>query len=506
MHYAGRLIEFRTLENPTRWMARVAAVLGPLALLTLLLPLSHMADFPMPGQGGRLPEIVLWVGVVTQGLGWWYLLAGASSAHFVLRWVASLLFIAMQVLGFMFATHLAGVTIALTLLFALLTQFGRLRGWIATLSAGLIVVLFFGLLWFSGGPLPFAINIMTQMAYFYLLLLPLIFSSGVDLGETGIFLTRIALWHLHPRISANLLWWIATGIVVLKLVAMRNLYPNDWTLDVALGLLLLGVWAIHRMGAHEEPPEYLVLLCSLLMFIDVSPFADALWSWASVAITLAGAALAVYARGRGRIVATTAVFLLLLGLWNLLSVNGVGYGTPLYVSWFGGITMYTLDEALTVIALAYLLYLRIRGPLLVERIMLILFLVVGYWALLGIWQLLEGLHALTDGAVAAAAIMLLVGMVHDIASGGSLLNHGTPAMPRSARVLMYLGYVLLTAGGTVLANGPSGQLQFRLDTDSIQLWGLVALGIPIFLLQFLHAFNFGHRPEAHMEEAARVPA
>ncbi len=472
MQFMGHLTELRTLDGTTRRMAVLAVLLAPLALLALVLPTGLTPVVAGAGLHGRLPVVVLGVGACVAALGWWYLLAGSAAAPAWVRWLVALTFAAAQAVAAA-ATVLAFVSALLPLVYAVLVQRGVLRGTAAALAAAGLVVVFYGTLVLAG-PSVLAEGMQQQRAVFYFLATPLIFYSGVELGETGLFLARIGVWHLHPRVRPEVLWWVALGLVAVKFVLMFRVYPNNWSTLALMLLLAVGAFCTSRCATRSEPPPSFVMALTLVFFL--AAFGVGQMPVAIAAIAAALAVLLLAGRDQGR--ATIGVYLLILGLWIASQA-----------------TEYALDEVISLAAFGYLVYLRLRGPMRVERVMLVIFWVVGFSMLNVTYDLLTALSRATRGAQGIVVLLLIIAVIHDLATSGSLLNHGSPHMPRRARVLMYLGYALVSVGGTVLANGPSGTDAFRLEIDPLQLSGLIILGMPLFLQQFLHAFSFGHRPQ-----------
>lgn len=57
---------------------------------------------------------------------------------------------------------------------------------------------------------------------------------------------------------------------------------------------------------------------------------------------------------------------------------------------------------------------------------------------------------------------------------------------------LHLGHLLVLVGTTVLAKGTTGPTADLIKTDDLQAGGLILIGVPLHLQQFLHAFAFGH--------------
>ena len=93
----------------------------------------------------------------------------------------------------------------------------------------------------------FTVLTLSQVTTFYLLFLPVLFYSGFDLGETGLFFTRLGLWHLHPRMSAASVWWLALLLILAKAAwIIHYWHPYSWNLPLSLALLVVGVWLTGR--------------------------------------------------------------------------------------------------------------------------------------------------------------------------------------------------------------------------------------------------------------------
>jgi hypothetical protein len=125
---------------------------------------------------------------------------------------------------------------------------------------------------------------------------------------------------------------------------------------------------------------------------------------------------------------------------------------------------------------------------------------------LGLRSVLTGLKHLAHGALAGEAILLAIGIGHEVAASGGLLNRGSRAVPRSSRVLLYLGYLLIVCGSTVIADGSAGPTAGAIQSDALQEGGLILVGVPLYLQMFAHALAVGREPMRQEEAAEPAPA
>jgi hypothetical protein len=496
--HPGHFVEFGTLERPVRRLAWVATVAALAGLMVLTLPLGRLAAVPGLGIWApiRMPWAVLLVGVGLQIAGWWYLLAGASVSGPAMRWPVVVMF-----LGFMGIAVPGNLPVAIPLLavagYHLWTTF-RARALTVNLAvlAGFVALLY--ALMLRGGAVTLGLTVVNQVTIFYLLFIPFIFYSGFDLGETALHATRLVLLRAHPRLKARRLWWIAVAIAIIKAgLVLRGGVRIGAGILPSLAVIAAGAVLTHWLQPEEdEPPELLALLFSLLIIGSYFGRAVMTLSWSSTAIlALAVGAGLIGWRKRRRHLAPVAIFLMIFGFYNLTSAIAFGPGNLLWTVAPGllPITAKSLDEAVIVAGTAYLVWLRLRGQATVERCLLAVFGLIGFSVVLDTWTFLESLQALSHGLLGLEALLLIIGLAHEIWANGGLLNHGTAGLPRSARVLLYLGYLLLLSSSTVLSDGTSGPTARLINIDALQQAGLLVIGMPLFLQQFLHVFAFGHR-------------
>ncbi len=506
LRYAGHFVRFGTLDPLIRGMAFAATAAVVLGLLVLTLPLERLAA--VHAATGllniRMPWPVLAGGALLQAAGWWYLLAGAAMAGAAMRWPIALAFLLF--FGLVVPGDLAvALPVLLTIGYLIYTAFRRPTDkWALAITGGLVVLTY--LLLFLSDAAAVSMTLLNQVMVFYLLFIPIIFYSGFDLGQTGLYLTRFALTHAHRHLETEVVWWFALAIVGVKILILALTWQTPG-LGVFTALLLIAVaaWACRAVSPREEePPELLPFLAALLIILVVfmPQGLHLVFGWSALlALILAAVFLPASRRRPGW--RAGAMFLLLFGLWNVSNVMALGPGNPVWGIIHGTLAIGArgMNEAVTLSALGYLLWLRWRHRLTVERALFAIFWLLGLTLALDTWNLFDWMHTLTRGLLSAEALLLIVGIGHEILASGGILNRGSRGLPRNSRVLLYLGYLLLLVGATVLANGTQGPTADLINTDDLQAGGLILIGLPLYLQQFLHAFSFGHLPRLEEDEA-----
>lgn len=118
---------------------------------------------------------------------------------------------------------------------------------------------------------------------------------------------------------------------------------------------------------------------------------------------------------------------------------------------------------------------------------------------------LEGMNVLYQKAESmsevgvVAAVVLLVGIAWDVILSGSTTNEGGAVAPRSARVLLYFGYIVLLNGSllyaahAVVSGSSSSFLPLLSSPDSLTHDALFAVALPVLLVTFL--FRLADRSE-----------
>jgi len=499
LRYAGHLLEFGSLDPVVRALALAASAAVVLGLLVLTLPLGHLAAVGALTNllAIRMPWAVLAAGAILQAAGWWYLLAGAAQAGAALRWPVALAFLAYFGLAVP-GNPALGAPLLIGLGYLTYSAVRRPKDRSALAVTGALVALTYLALLLTDAA-AVAMTLLNQVMVFYLLFIPVIFYSGFDLGETGLYLTRLALTRLHPRLGAQAAFRLALLVALGKAaILLATWHGTRFGFLTALLVIAVAAALSHLLRPREdEPPELLPFLAALLIVavLFLPGGLPAVYGWSALLALVAAAALSPWLRRRHAL-RPALVFLILYGVWNLLNSIAYGPGSPLWdiAQGLPAIGARDMNEAVTLFALGYLAYIRLRGGVTVERALFTVFWMLGLSLALDTWNLFDAMHSLTRGLLSAEAVLLIIGIGHEVLASGGILNRGTRALPRNARVLAYLGYLLLLVGATVLANGTRGPTADLINADDLQAGGLILIGIPLYLQQFLHAFAFGHRP------------
>lgn len=503
--YSGRLVRFTTLDRTTRILALSGAAGAIGGLLVLTLPLAHLAAVSMPQALAaiRVPWLVLATATALQASGWWYLVTGAALGGARVR-----LPVAAALLVFAVTATPGGDWILLPILgldaYLLLTAWRPSSARTARTVGAVGVALIFATMLRSGAAL-YAVSLLDQTAVSYLLLVPLIFYSGYDLGQSALHGVRFVLMHVHRRVGASVLTALVVAALVLKVVVLLTVEGGlSPSFLLAIPVLAAALLLSRHLGPEEErPPEFVPALAALLVLgaLFGSGALGRVWADAAALALAGGAALALRAR-HGRAPPHAAVYLVVFGLWNLFNrMTMHPGGAGLVGGWLWPIDARGLDEAVSLAALAYCGWLALRRALTPARLLLVLFWLVGMSLVLALWGVLSGLKHLSHGALAAEALLLAVGIGHDVAASGGLLNRGSRTVGRPSRVLLYLGYLLVICGSTVLADGSAGPTAGAIRSDALQQGGLILIGIPLYLQMFAHALAVG-RPAPGSDDAA----
>jgi hypothetical protein len=465
-------------------------------LLLLTLPLDRMPAIPALSAlaGMRMPWLVLIAGGVANTIGSWFILAAAAQLQGLLRWLVVALFAAFWATvvpmdGLIIAPVLAALAyVAWTQFRPVSTGLSLLAAFVPAASA-YALSLRLGDLWL-------AFTLLNQLTIFYLLFIPVIFLSGFDLGETAVYVTRLGLRSLYNRVPTETLWWVALILAGCSgLWAARGFHSwqaalTDWL--PAFVVIALGALLTRRVRPEEaEPPELLPFVFSMVVMATVGGLRDwhAVASWVALASIVAGATLLAVPKGRRY--RETILFLILFGLFN--SVSRMVYGPPglLWIVWhqFPSVGLNGLTMAVLIAIVGNLLWIRLVRQITPARVLLALFAAVALLLVAGVWSLLAGLQSWAGDTLAGETLLLIVGLAHDVWASGGMLNRGSRHAPRSGRILLYVGYIVLLCGAAVLANGTAGPTRSLIRIDTLQQAGLFVIGIPLFLEQFLYWFT-----------------
>ena len=140
-------------------------------------------------------------------------------------------------------------------------------------------------------------------------------------------------------------------------------------------------------------------------------------------------------------------------------------------------------------------------------------LLLGLQILAWIYQLFSGAQDASGRFSVAAAIILVLAFLWDIAmSGETITNGGNRWIPRHARVSLYFGYVMLVVANILYFSSlrfPGGtQVEAQFESDSWVQGGMIELGVPLLLTVFAVAIGrwWHERAAAGLPSQAEVAA
>lgn len=420
-----------------------------------------------------------------------------------------------------------------------------------------------------------AIGIAAEITLLIPFLLPLLVLAGLDLAEisgaAGARMTSSAAARVSPRTLAAGVLVLALSMVALQLG--QGATPGPGLLIAAAFLTLLG-FAARRSGAVEpagpEPPFRLMLLLAGLLFLipalliltiavlsaqvggriataTAGMGLQGVWALAGVAAASVGAVRIVHARRRSTMTLGRDLFVLVFGLWMLLTVappaallslltgtaaeshrplialseleiaaGGLGAAMVIHAAYrrtFDARKLIFLGSALLGLRLMHLFHELYRYEIAGDDLLMLA--QVGFLVVLGASGFLgfaraRGRGMIGAGVVAAAIaatgllawhgsgagllnssqyVIFGAALIWDLLmSGGRFTNRDTPSTPRSARVLLYMGYISLVAAAFLWMNGLAGlEASSAFNDDVLPLYGLIVFGTPVLLFVWTRA-------------------
>jgi len=394
----------------------------------------------------------------------------------------------------------------------------------------------------------FTTAVSQQLYYLQYALIPVLVLAGTDFADWGHMLGARAADAVRSLLSG---WPLAVGTVavaVAMLVDARRVLADDFAGELGLGAILVAgaallAWLARPRGTWSARFPFLALAAVVVVDATVGFVLESKLSgdeqsvndhflaisavmWAGLAI-LAAVALAVR-RGRMRPALTAALaFVVLVGLSDVLfGLDSIASVFPsLHIS--GDVVPLDLDGARAVAAIATLavvvaVVLTRRVRRMAPLVGALLALLVGVQVLAWVDSLFErtasAAEKITGGfSIAAAVILLLALLLEILGSGDAITNRDGRWLPRPARVLMYLGYVVLVASAVLyfasLHDPATGALRAaQFDSEEWVQSGVLFLGVPLVTTLFLGSLRaLRQRPE-HVEatpaalEASPAPA
>lgn len=511
--FGEKLIDFRTMDRLLQAASGITFAQILVAVGLMGLTFLDMPTISVDGEENlRIAVPILGACVLFMGLAWTYLLAGALHARPAVRipvwllflgthsWVA---FAARQAVltGWMPLAALAGY-----LCWQSIARPGSYRRDFLV-TGGLLAYLYITtaaealLTDFRGQVLLKSIEM--QIGIVSIALFPLIIFSGLDLGESVRDLSRWVIGQGAARSGDRLLLGVVLliGLTKLSWLGVIGDMKPDW---IAAGIVLAAAGALlvrfrHWKGLGQEPPFTMLLvfaLCLALLFLGPAVAqavsGNAAMSPGNVAvglgIPLAAAAGLGFFWYRGKPSAsmrTELAYLSVFAVWNLaffLSDTDVWNGALGFTT-AAELSVRSIDGAATLLVTGLLLVLAARGRASRALSAWALMVIAGLSTLrFMVWMAQGGLPVPAAAATAQLAVMA-AGLLWDLlTSGDKWTNRHTPLTPRSARVLLYFGYVMMTVTALLYwkARGEDGFF----DTDLTVLAGVNLLGIPLLLYGF----------------------
>ncbi|MGB8646086.1 MAG: hypothetical protein WCF84_12675 [Anaerolineae bacterium] len=226
--------------------------------------------------------------------------------------------------------------------------------------------------------------------------------------------------------------------------------------------------ALPQVGIGLPLQEDLVRIASRMEQLLSDP-------WHLLIIVLASLAGGVLAR-RGQ--AAPGLYLAMFGavnLWGYLTTPGNALSL---VSWYGP---EPLDFGLVVILLLFALSWVIRRQLTAVRVGSLIFLLL---LTLLLRQTDFIANRFSPFLSVAGVGFIAFGVAWDALTAGSWTNQGTPGLPRTSRILLYLGYILLTVTLVNWALTSHNLTMLGQLTGEIAISGLNGLGRPLLYTVF----------------------
>jgi len=291
---------------------------------------------------------------------------------------------------------------------------------------------------------------------------------------------------------------VVTSIVTLALLMPLAHYARvdkEWPAQVPIGALLVGVaflliffqiaTAVVSFFTPRLLPEQLNPLYTIISV--------------ATAIALLLGALLVIARGRvsdSAELRAAGLFLAMMGLlFVALSVPQLAnvFGLPVVPkSGLRAPALRLIILPATLLALGWLALRRRLTGALVAPFSVTLGMIVGLQVVYWFVELLDpALSAVSSFSVIVATLFFLAALLWDfVMSGNSVTNPSSSRFPSRARVLLYLGYTLLSMGTLVYLKSLRYQATGHIvplgnESQMFQRFGAIGLGLPLIAYAFL---------------------
>lgn len=346
------------------------------------------------------------------------------------------------------------------------------------------------------------------------LIIPFLFLAGAEIVNFGISLSR---WGAQSAARFGAPWVFVVLLFVLlayRLVSFALKFlssggtPIAWEAYlgaalVGLGLVPIAVWRARRPGGDPVPTRVVVILIAALvvpqlLLVVVITLVSGIFAIAVTdpnvlqqmdQATVPLLALSeLFRSGRTVLVVLGGLVITLLGLRRAqysLAAFGLVLAWTQVISWLmeSGRPLAAwryeyaeLDLWLTLGITTLGVYWLVRGGLNGDRALRLLALAFFAWVL-GFTNFLDNPLSLFLGftGIFFTAFGILWSV---ITAGGKFANAGSPRFPRASRILMYLGYALMTVNIThwfvVTHNVPEQALNSSFTMSGLSLFGLAA--------------------------------
>jgi len=357
------------------------------------------------------------------------------------------------------------------------------------------------------------------------LLIPVITMAGADFADWG---SVTSGWVVNKvRIKVPQVVYAALALLAAAAIAFDGIRISrgdgagiqaELLIGLALVAITAGLLALVRPRRGGWPQTFPVLVLAALAFFDsISTFfigtrldaADPNWAsksngWDAVIwLGLGAVALVVMVVRRGKMptwLTAGAVFTFLIGVMYIMTSLydvtyvahpfGLTYDNAPYIGYEG------LKAVFALVTIAVMAVALVRGKLHVWRAPIAMLLVAAIS-----FQVLEWVDSMYGKAtnvsgslaVAGAAVMIMALTWEFVASGESITNLHHRRFPRDARVMIFLGYIVLVAATSAFfgsIHDETGKLvESPFEAENYLRDGIIFLGTPLVLTIFIMSFG-----------------
>ena len=314
--------------------------------------------------------------------------------------------------------------------------------------------------------------------------------GGVALVFLADLLRLFSLDYLLPAAGTTLVLLVAVALVA------RFARPDaTWPAQVPMAALVVGVVLLYAL--FQIATAVVAAFNGRLPSEQLNPLYTVIF--VAAALALVGAALWLIARGRARNRADLRAAGFFLATMGLLFV---GLNTPQLANVFGLPVIPTMQLKVPAIKLVVLTAtlltlatLALRGRLtraLAEPFAIVLGLIMGlqviYWF---IYLVQPALSSVLSASVIVAALLFLVAIVWDFLLAGEQVTNRTSAVfQRETRVLLYLGYMLVSTATLVYLKsvrfvGTEQVVPLGSQSNALEGFGAIGLGLPLIAYTFV---------------------